>query len=66
DIARSIALGADLGGMAGRFLKAAVQSLEVTVELIEQTRMELQVCMFAAGAGDLRQLKHIPLVYRKS
>lgn len=62
DIARCIALGADLGGMAGRFLKPAVQSLEATLELLEQTRLELQVCMFASGAGDLQQLKHTPLV----
>jgi isopentenyl-diphosphate delta-isomerase len=62
DIARCIALGADLGGMAGRFLKTAVHSVEATVAAIEQIRLELQVCMFSAGAGNLQQLKHTPLV----
>ena len=66
DIARCVALGADLGGMAGRFLKPATQSVEATVEMIEQTRLELQVCMFAAGVADLRQLKQTQLVNRQS
>ncbi len=62
DIARCIALGADLGGLAGRFLRAAVQSAESVVEMLEQLRLELQVTMFAAGAGNLDQLKRTPLV----
>ena len=50
DIAKCIALGARLGGMAGPFLKAAAQSLEATVQTIEELQREIQVCMFAAGA----------------
>ncbi len=61
DIAKCIALGARLGGMAGPFLKAAAQSLEATVQTIEQLQREIQVCMFAAGAGDLEQLRHTEL-----
>lgn len=61
DIAKSIALGATLGGMAGPYLKAAVQSLEATVQTIQEIRREIQVCMFAAGAGSLVQLRNISL-----
>jgi isopentenyl-diphosphate delta-isomerase len=61
DIAKCIALGARLGGMAGPFLKAAAQSLEATVQTIEELQREIQVCMFAAGAGDLEQLRHTEL-----
>ncbi len=56
EIAKAIALGATLGGMAGPFLKAAVESLELTVQTIHEICRELQVCMFAAGAGSLEQL----------
>jgi isopentenyl-diphosphate delta-isomerase len=57
DIAKCLALGADLGGMAGPFLKAAAQSLEATVEMIAEVRHEIQVCMFASGARDLPTLR---------
>lgn len=62
DIAKCIALGADLGGMAGPFLKAAARSLEETVRTIAEVRRELQICMFAAGAANLEQLKLTQLV----
>lgn len=62
DIARCIALGATLGGMAGPFLKAAARSLEDTLLTIQEVRREIQVCMFAAGAGNLKDLQAIPLV----
>ncbi len=53
DIAKCIALGATLGGMAGQFLKAAAVSTEKVVELIRLTRQQIQVIMFGAGAADL-------------
>jgi isopentenyl-diphosphate Delta-isomerase len=62
DIAKCIALGARLGGMAGPFLKAAAQSTEATVQTIEELRREIQICMFAAGAGNLEQLRNTALV----
>ncbi len=49
DIAKCIALGATLGGMAGKFLKAAATSSEKTVQLLKLTQRQLQVAMFAAG-----------------
>lgn len=53
DIAKCIALGARMGGMAGQFLRAAAESAERTHELIRLTRRQIQVAMFAAGAPDL-------------
>jgi isopentenyl-diphosphate delta-isomerase len=57
DIAKCLALGASLGGMAGPFLKAAAHSLELTIQTIHEVRREIQVCMFATGAGDLKALQ---------
>jgi isopentenyl-diphosphate delta-isomerase len=62
DIAKCIALGASIGGMAGPFLKAAARSAEETLQIIHEIRREIQVCMFASGAGDLQQLSHISLL----
>jgi len=62
DIAKCIALGASLGGMASPFLKAAVQSLDRTVETILELRREIQVCMFAVGAGNLNALNKSTLI----
>lgn len=58
DIAKCLALGACLGGMAGPFLKAAVHGGADDVALtIAEVRREVQVCMFAAGVRDLKTLQ---------
>jgi isopentenyl-diphosphate delta-isomerase len=62
EIAKCIALGATLGGMAGPFLKAASQSFESVIQTIGEVKRELQVSMFAAGAGSLEALRQTPLV----
>ena len=62
DIAKCIALGAKMGGMAGPFLKAASASLETTIEVIHEIQREIQVCMFACGAADLEQLLETQLI----
>ena len=59
DIAKCIALGARIGGMAGPFLKAAAQSLDATVDRIQEVKREIQVCMFASGAANLAELQVI-------
>ncbi|MBI3159063.1 MAG: type 2 isopentenyl-diphosphate Delta-isomerase [Chloroflexi bacterium] len=58
DIAKCIALGAEAGGMAGPFLKAASESLDAAVEAIRLTAREIQVTMFAAGAADIPALQN--------
>jgi isopentenyl-diphosphate delta-isomerase len=57
DIAKCIALGATLGGMAGQFLKAAAISTEKAVEMMKLTKRQIEVTMFASGAGTLEGLK---------
>ena len=57
DIAKSIALGATLGGMAGQFLKAAAISNENVVEMMKLTMRQIEITMFAAGAGTLEDLR---------
>jgi isopentenyl-diphosphate delta-isomerase len=61
DIAKCIALGANLGGMASPFLKAAVRSLDETIQTIQEISREIQVCMFASGAANLEQLGKMQL-----
>ncbi|HSG45781.1 MAG TPA: type 2 isopentenyl-diphosphate Delta-isomerase [Anaerolineales bacterium] len=57
DVAKSIALGATLGGMAGQFLKAAAISTEKAVDMIKLTKRQIEVTMFAAGVEKLEGLK---------
>jgi isopentenyl-diphosphate delta-isomerase len=57
DIAKCIALGATLGGMAGQFLKAAAVSTENMVETIRLVKRQIEVTMFAAGVEKLESLK---------
>ena len=62
DIAKCIALGATLGGMASPFLKAAAQSQEAIIQTIRLLQRQIQVCMFATGAANLGQLRETQLV----
>lgn len=62
DIAKCLALGADLAGLAGPFLKAATQSAEAVLELVELLERQLRIAMLCAGAGDISALKKISLV----
>lgn len=61
DVAKCIALGARLCGLAGPFLKAADASTEAVVQTIHDLTRELQIAMFVAGAGDIEQLARTPL-----
>jgi isopentenyl-diphosphate delta-isomerase len=56
DIAKCIALGATLGGMAGQFLKAAAVSTEKAVEMMKLTKRQIEVTMFASGVEKLEGL----------
>ncbi|HEX9331932.1 MAG TPA: type 2 isopentenyl-diphosphate Delta-isomerase [Anaerolineales bacterium] len=57
DIAKCIALGATVGGMAGQFLKAAAISTKSAEQMMKLTRRQIEVTMFAAGVGTLEGLK---------
>jgi len=62
DIAKCMALGADLAGLAGPFLKAAARSTEAVSELISLLSRQLQIAMLCAGVDSIRSLKKVPLV----
>jgi isopentenyl-diphosphate delta-isomerase len=57
DIAKCIALGATLGGMAGPFLKAAVKSVQAVLDEIEIASTELRIAMFAIGVDSIAGLQ---------
>ena len=62
DIAKCVALGASLGGMASPYLKAADRSLDSTIETIRLFKRQIQVAMFASGVGNIDQLQITPLI----
>lgn len=66
DVAKCIALGAEVGGLASPFLKAAAQSVEVVHALVWELTTQLRIAMFASGAGDIAALKSTPLLRRDS
>ena len=63
DVCKTIALGARLGGMAGRFLKTAANSIESTIELVTQLEKEIQICMFVTGSKDIAALQDTELIH---
>ena len=64
DVAKCIALGADIGGMAGPFLKAAANSVEDVEDLLDRTTSEIRISMFATGSANLPQLRQAALLPR--
>lgn len=57
DIAKCIALGATLGGMASLLLKAAAVSAERAIEMLRLISRQVQVTMFASGVKNIRMLQ---------
>lgn len=62
DIAKCIALGATLGGLASQVLKKAAISSDKVMELMKLTRKQLLVTMFAAGKRTIRDLHEAHLI----
>ncbi len=62
DVAKCIALGANLVGFAGDFLRAADKGgVDGVMEMAETITAELRVAMFCSGAIDLPALAQTPL-----
>jgi isopentenyl-diphosphate delta-isomerase len=61
DVAKAIALGAQLVGLAGPFLKSSVISSEAVLETIRLLRTQLSIAMLCVGASDLASLRETPL-----
>ncbi|TVQ20111.1 MAG: type 2 isopentenyl-diphosphate Delta-isomerase [Leptolyngbya sp. DLM2.Bin15] len=64
DVAKAIALGADLAGLAFPFLQAAALSEEALVDLAEALVAELTTVLLCTGAGNLAQLKSMNALER--
>lgn len=62
DVAKCIALGANLVGLAGAFLRAAdAEGVAGVVELAETITTQLRVAMFCSGVANLAELAETPL-----
>ncbi|MEP7010848.1 MAG: type 2 isopentenyl-diphosphate Delta-isomerase [Acidobacteriota bacterium] len=64
DVAKALALGARLAGMAYRFLAAATESPERVIERIERTIRELKIAMLCLGARTPADLARVRLERR--
>jgi isopentenyl-diphosphate delta-isomerase len=62
DVAKCIALGALVGGLAGPFLKAADQSTEAVSQLIAELTAQIRIAMLCSGAGSIARLQRTPLL----
>lgn len=61
EVAKAIALGADLAGLAFPFLKAASESSQSLVELVDTLIAEITTVLFCTGCGNISQLQQIEL-----
>ncbi len=61
DVAKAIALGADLAGMAYPFLAAATESPDRVAATIDRIVHELRVAMLCLGARTIEELQRIPI-----
>lgn len=57
EIAKAVALGADLVGLAAPFLKRVMESTAAVVDEMEILEAEMRIAMFAAGVGDIHALR---------
>lgn len=64
DAAKALALGADLVGIAGPFLRAAARGQDMAMELAQEHIDVLRTVMFCVGARDLPALRSTPRLVR--
>ena len=64
DVAKALALGADLAGLAYQFLEAATESPAQVAGRIERIVQELKITMFCIGAKTIPELKRTGLLRR--
>lgn len=62
DIAKVLALGADIASMAGALLPAAMVSSAAVAERLAIFEAQLRIAMFAAGVGNIAELQRTSLV----
>lgn len=64
DVAKAIALGADVAGLALPFLQAAAESETALHALVEVLIAEIATVLFCTGNANLEQLKHSEALQR--
>ena len=57
DVAKAIALGADIGAMARPMLVKASEGDEALEQFIDQVNTEIRICMFGIGADSIDSLR---------
>lgn len=62
DVAKCIALGATLGGMAGPFLKAANESVDAVGHVIRVIAAQIRIAMQCSGARNIAALQQTTLL----
>ena len=62
DIAKCIALGATLGGLAGPFLKVGDQSVEAVDQFIRELVAQIRIAMLCSSAQNILELQKTPLI----
>ena len=62
DMAKCIALGAELAGFASPFLLAANESVQAVNLLIEELNAQLRIAMLCSASQDICQLRHAELL----
>ena len=62
DLAKVLALGADIGGIAGPFLQAANDSAGAVADLVQEIVDVLRTAMFCLGISDIESLKRKPVL----
>lgn len=65
DMAKCIALGATMAGMASPFLKAAVKSVQAVLDEIKITQTELKIAMFGIGVSSIAALQNTDRLIRR-
>jgi len=60
DVAKCIALGADMAGMAWPLLRPATQSVGALLQEIQVIEQALRIAMFCIGAPNIASLKNTP------
>ena len=62
EIAKCIALGADMAGLASPFLRAASESAEAVCELIDELTAQLRIAMLCSASPDIKALRRAELL----
>jgi isopentenyl-diphosphate Delta-isomerase len=66
DVAKCIALGASLGGLAGPFLRSAAQSPEALDEAVRILIAQIRIAMLCTSARTLEALRSTPLLHDRA